>query len=200
MTENYDNNNYSGQNSNENYHKTSWMDGNSNMIKFLLVALSSFLGAFLAMALLGRMLFNNDVMSPNPFSPYQMSHQSQNVNENVDENEMFRQIDRDFEMMNSRFLVPISTPKINVVKFEENNDAYKIIIDLKQFHDDEKNVMVDVKPKMVKISGKAAMKTENAQSSFSYFQEMPLTKKVDIEDVKKEKIGNNYVITIPFED
>ena len=31
-------------------------------------------------------------------------------------------------------------------------------------------------------------------------QEMPLYKKVDVDDVKKEKVGNNYIITIPFED
>ena len=102
--------------------------------------------------------------------------------------------------MTPKMFAPITTPKFHIVNIEENNDNYKITIDLKQFHDDEKNVMVDVKPNYVKISGKASVKTEKEQSSFSYFQEIPLTKKIELEDIKKEKIGNNYIITIPFED
>lgn len=200
MTDNYENNNYSNQELTGDAKKPSWTDGNSEMIRLLTVALSSFLGAFLAVALLGRMLLHDYVNShiPNPQTPVS---QNATIEPSVfDEDEMFRTLNRDFEMMTPRFVTPIATTKFQVVKFEENNDNYKITIDLKQFHDDERNVTVDVKPHLVKISGKASMKSDNAQSSFSYFQEMPLAKKADIDDIKKEKIGNNYIITIPFED
>ena len=203
MTENYDNNNYSNQNSNYNREKGSWTDGNSEMIKFLTTALSAFLGAFLAIALLGRAMLvpaTPQMSYPATMKTKQMHNESQYQSTVLNDDELFNQINKDFELMNNRMFTPITTPKFNIVKFEENSDNYKITIDLKQFHDDEKNVIVEVKPNYVKISGKAAVKTKNQQSTFSYMQEMPLSKKIDLDDVKREKIGNNYVITIPIED
>ena len=200
MTDNFNNNEYSEQNPSNSSRKNSWTDGNSEMIRMLSIALSSFLGAFLAMALLGRMIFQDNMIPKTLNQPADVKMSSSNNMSSFDEDEMFREINRDFELMAPKFITPIAVPKFHVVKLEENSDNYKVIIDLKQFHDNEKNVVVDVKPNSVKISGKAAMKSENAQSSFSYFQEMPLYKKVDVDDVKKEKIGNNYVITLPFED
>ena len=196
MTDNNENNNYPEQNPNNEMKKTSWTDGNSEMIRMLTVALSSFLGAFLAIALLGKTLFK-DVPPP---PPQYIHNEAQRPIKIYDAEEMFKEINRDFELMSPKFITPISTPKIQVVKLEETKDSYKLTIDLKQFHDNEKNVKIDVKPNSIKISGKSAMKTENAQSSFSYYQELPLIKKVDTEDVKKEKIGNDYIITLPFED
>ncbi len=200
MTDNYENNNYSNQELTGDAKRTSWTDGNSEMIRILTVALSSFLGTFLAIALLGKTMFQDYKNMSLPEGRPPVSQNAMNYSDTFDENEMFKQLNRDFEMMTPKFITPIVTPKFHVVKLEENNDSYKITIDLKQFHDDEKNVIVDVKPHAVKISGKAVMKSDNAQSSFSYFQEMPLSKKVEVDDVKKEKIGNNYIITIPFED
>ena len=195
MTENYDNN-YSNENHSHHTNKSSWSDGNSEMIKILTVALSSFLGAFLAIALLGKMLVNE----PSQTSPQQTQQNTGTTTNEFDEDDWLKEINRDFELMSPRMVMPIATHKLNIVKFEENDNSYKITINLSKFHDNEKNVIVDVKPHSVKISGKASTKSDKEQSSFSYMQEMPLYKKVDVDDVKKEKVGNNYIITIPFED
>lgn len=200
MTENYDNNN-SNKAQSEEIRRSSWADGNCGMIKLLSVALSSFLGAFLAIVLLGKIFVNNDIPPQSQsFTPHQMQHKA-DINDTLFvEDEWLKEINRDFELMSPKMVMPIATHKLNIVKFEENDDNYKLTINLKQFHDNEKNIIVDVKPHSVKISGKASSKNEKEQSSFSYTQEIPLYKKADIDDVKKEKINNDYVVTIPFED
>ncbi len=200
MTENYENN-YTEQTQEIKTTKPSWADGNSEILKFLTIALSSFLGTFMALILLGKALLTpTHLIPPHPHHIKHMKNNHYQETNIFDDEELFKDINKDFELMTPKMFAPITTPKFHIVNIEENNDNYKITIDLKQFHDDEKNVMVDVKPNYVKISGKASVKTEKEQSSFSYFQEIPLTKKIELEDIKKEKIGNNYIITIPFED
>ena len=196
MTDNNENNNYSEQNPNNEMKKTSWTDGNKETLKLLAIALSSFLGSFLAIALMGKLLFRNTPPSPPP----QIYSEAQRPIKVYDAEEIFQELNKDFELMSPKFITPISTTKTHILKIEETKDSYKLTIDLKQFHDNEKNVKIDVKPNSIKISGKSAMKTENAQSSFSYYQEIPLSKKIDVDDIKKEKIANDYVITLPFED
>lgn len=184
--------------------KPSWTDGSSNTLKFLAMCLSAFLGGFLAIFALGG------VLSLGHKNLHKIQHQKHYTQEQYKADRIFdeefkkmqSQLDKEFELYSPRPPMPITMPKAlqKVVQLEENPNNYKVYIDLKKFDNNEKNVNVTVKTHSIKIDGKTATKDEYHQSSFSYMQDIPLVQKIETSEVKKERIGNMYVITLPFED
>ena len=184
-----------------------WTDGNCNTLRFLANCLSAFLGGFLAIFALGGILThghkNLHKVQNIPYTNYQQeaNFTSSFFNEK-DFRNIEREINKDFELLSPRPAMPFPfTPKMDkIVSFEENPNNYKIYINLKKFNNDEKNININIKNHSIKIDGKISSKDENSQSSFSYMQDIPLRQKIETDAVKKEKIGNTYVITLPFDD
>lgn len=173
--------------------KKHWMDGNDKTLKFLTVCLCAFLGGFLAVLTLSCFM----TLSHKHARPFRPMNPAAREN-TVIADEIFNDMRADFDVPPA---MPPKRPLANrIVRVEENADAYKIYIDLKKFNNDENNVKIDIKPQFVKISGNSEINDKNEQSSFSYVKEFNLSRKVDVDDISKERVGNKYIITLPVED
>lgn len=210
MTE--ENNNQEIQPQNE--EKRHWTAGSEQTLKWLLIWAAAFLGGFLAVMLVNTYTpFNQQLPPPRhhwedePFSYERFSAEND-----------FRELHPEFEHgnfehkkhngerpgKNKKYLPnanPIGhAPFYSVANIEELPDKYKITVNLRKFNNDEKNVKVDIKPHLIKISGNVVTNTKEEQSSFSYSKSLTLSKKIDTDDVKKEVMGSKLIITAPFED
>ncbi len=186
------------ENFNEEHHeqeiKPHWTEGNNKTLKFLAVCLSAFLGGFLAVfALSGIIAIAHK--NAHPFYPPMPP-----ISINFDEDKFFSRMNEEFDIPAAKPVLP-DTDRVNrIVNIEETPDSYKVYVNLKKFNNDEKNIDVKVKPHSIKISGNAKVDNKNEQSSFSYAQELSLSRKVDVDDVTKKRVGNRYVITLPLEN
>lgn len=160
-------------------------------LKYLVITLAAFAGAFFAV------YFIADIKLHEYFTPH-LPPPSVRV-EDLDD--ILREQDR--MMQDLMRLTPNLNPFfINPVKLQtfQDNDEYKIILDLKPFGGNENNIKVDVTPTSVKVSGKSQKKDKHNEDEVSFYQSFALPKKADPKGVTKEKNGNRYVITIPIAD
>ena len=86
---------------------------------------------------------------------------------------------------------------VEVESFKEEN-AYKIIIDLKPFDNNINNVDVKVDGRKVTVSGIKYKDRHNREDLYTFSQTFLLPQEVDALDVKKEKVKDKYVITLPI--
>ena len=70
---------------------------------------------------------------------------------------------------------------------QETKGMYKVIIDLKPFNNDTKNVDVKVKRNVVTISAKYKSKEDGKVASSQVYQSMTLPSNINIDEIKKEK-------------
>ena len=85
---------------------------------------------------------------------------------------------------------------VNLVK---EASEYKIIVDLKPLGDDEKNVDVSLKDNVITVSGDMQQKELRGEKIMNFSQAFYLDEKLISNKISKEKKGNKYIITIPFE-
>ncbi len=161
-------------------------------IKYLVISLATFFGAFLAVYfVLDNMM---DRYVPRMYPPPGI----------MNDKDMERFIKQQDELMKDmEKLPPIVAPLFNnpvkIQTFQEDDD-YKIIIDLKPFNGDEKAITFNATANSIKISGKSDKKMKNGEKDISFMQSFSLPQKIDVNDIKTEKRGNNYIITLPIED
>lgn len=163
----------------------------SGWSKCLLITLAVFLGVFFAVYFVVDNMIHRFFMPPIPPQVIGVD----------DLDDILREQDR--MMQDFAKYKPLVNPfSVNPVKVQtfQKDDEYIIMVDLKPFGGDEKNIKVDVKPNSVKLSGESSKKDKHSENDISFSQSFSLPHKVDVEDVTKEKKGNNYVITIPIED
>lgn len=89
---------------------------------------------------------------------------------------------------------PIETYK------DDDNDAYKMIIDLKPFNNNPKNVAVDVTDNRVSVTGLGEKTGKNSDKVYSFSQSFVLPEKIDKSKVTKEQKYHKYIITMPIVD
>ncbi len=85
---------------------------------------------------------------------------------------------------------------VNLVK--ELNE-YKVIIDLNQLDNDENAVKVDIQGDELTIKGQFDKKIRGSEKIINFAQTYYLEEKLQENKIVKEKKGNKYIITIPFE-
>ncbi|MBS4760338.1 MAG: Hsp20/alpha crystallin family protein [Clostridium sp.] len=83
---------------------------------------------------------------------------------------------------------------------DDENDAYKVIVDLKPFNDNPDNINVDIKSNRVSISGEEEKSGKNSENVYAFSQSFVLPEKIKTNKVKKEKSGHKYIITLPIDD
>ncbi len=115
---------------------------------------------------------------------------------------MIQQDQKDFgrleeKMMESPFIPRMRPMIVNLVK---ENEEYKVIVDLNPFDGDEKGIKVDVSGKILTVLGEIDRKSFGNEKIINFTQSYYLDEELDIEKMVKEKKGNKYIITIPFED
>ena len=154
-----------------------------HLLKVIGVIIATFLGAFLAF------YFAVDLTLNRMFNPeYQIRKMERTMN-NIQK--------FDEKMMESPFVPKMSPMLVNLVK--EPNE-YKVIVDLKSLGDDEKNVDVKLDNNMVTISGDMQKKELKGEKIMNFSQSFYLDEKLIPNKIIKERKGNKYIVTNPFED
>ena len=110
--------------------------------------------------------------------------------------------ERDFDKymlnkMENPFIPKMRPTMVNLVK---EASEYKIIVDLEQFDDNENAINVNINGKELTIKGEIDKKIRGNEKIISFTQTYFLDENLDEEDIKKERKGNKYIITIPFKD
>ena len=103
----------------------------------------------------------------------------------------------DDKMMENPFVPKMSPMLVNLVK--EANE-YKVVVDLKPLGDDEKNVSVNLNNNIITLSGDMQKKELRGEKIMNFSQSFYLDEQHLLNKISKEKKGNKYIITIPFED
>ena len=147
------------------------------IFKYLGFVLATLIGAFLAF------YFAVDTTLDRMFNPiYRMKHAERIMNKE------FKHFDRKMRHMPS------------LVHLIKNSDEYKLIVDLSHFNNDEKNINISFDKDMVTVSGGIDKSKKREESVLSFTQSYVLSDEIDISNIKKEKIRNKYIITIPIKD
>ena len=154
-----------------------------HLLKVIGVIIATFLGAFLAFYLAVDLTLNR------MFNP---EYQIRKMEKTMNNMQKF-----DEKMMESPFVPKMSPMLVNLVK--EPNE-YKVIVDLKSLGDDEKNVDVKLDNNMVTISGDMQKKELKGEKIMNFSQSFYLDEKLIPNKIIKERKGNKYIVTIPFED
>lgn len=154
-----------------------------HLLKVIGVIIATFLGAFLAFYLAVDLTLNR------MFNP---EYQIRKMEKTMNNMQKF-----DEKMMESPFVPKMSPMLVNLVK--EPNE-YKVIVDLKSLGDDEKNVDVKLDNNMVTISGDMQKKELRGEKIMNFSQSFYLDEKLIPNKITKERKGNKYIVTIPFED
>ena len=157
------------------------------VIKHILTGILVFLGAFAAFYVVTdwhykRML--DPIVQMKKLDKMMMKEQKQT--EKMFENQAIK--DFRFEKRTERF-----------IRAEKDDDNYKIIIDLKPFDNDEKNVEVTTNGNVLTINAAGAVKKHGREHILRVSQSYSFNDDVDLSKLTKIREGNEYIIYIPIE-
>ena len=156
--------------------------------KFLGIVLATFIGAYLAFYFVVDTTFNR-MTSPE----YQMKRMER----------MMRHQERKIHKFEDRMLQqnpfdPAVAPML--VNLAKEEGEYKIIVDLKPLDGREDNVNVNLDNNTVTVSGRVEKNGRRGEQIMNFSQAFYLDEKLEADKMTKEKKGNKYIITIPFEE
>ncbi|MBR5303974.1 MAG: Hsp20 family protein [Candidatus Gastranaerophilales bacterium] len=87
-----------------------------------------------------------------------------------------------------------------IIHVEKTEDAYKIVIDLKPFNNDEKNVTVTREGDSLTVNMAGEIKKQKKELTVSLTQKFIFPDDADLDDISKFKDGNKYFIVVPIRD
>lgn len=157
-------------------------------MKYLGVLGATLLGAFLAFYFVADMTIKH-MMDP----MYQVRKMDK----------MFEHQARQMDKMDKRMMREMGMPTFHrgqIVAVENLDDEYKIIIDLRPFDDNEKNIIFELNDNMATIKASVEKEKRHEENIVNFQQTFYLDGDLDIAKIKKEKVKNKYVITIPEKD
>lgn len=85
------------------------------------------------------------------------------------------------------------------IKVERNSQNYKIVIDLKPFDNNEKNIEVTTEGNSLTINAAGENKKHGHNEIVRLSQTFSFDEDVDLEKINKIREGNEYIIVIPIE-
>jgi HSP20 family molecular chaperone IbpA len=88
----------------------------------------------------------------------------------------------------------------HVIHLERSRDAYRVLIDLRAFDNNENNVQVGVNGNILNINGKSVKTLRNNEQITEFQQSYMFGNEVNLKDLTKETKGNYYIITIPLNE
>ena len=166
------------------------MENKEKWIKYLIIGLCTFFGAFLAFYFVADQVAKRMFM---PMMPMQARHMMMPMPkmEKIMRDERHR-MEREFERMEKGFMK--NEPDFVQNSFDENE--YKIVVDLSKFDNNAENVDVDIEGNRADVKAKATTK----KGTHEFREHFVFPKKINKDLVTKTKSGNKYIITLPFED
>ena len=177
------------------------MDKKNFIILFLSMVLAAFLGSFFAFVLIHR---SHNHFETSNYASQSATSESGEVFEQPEK--IMKEQEKFFNKFNGEaedfVKQTIPAPSfISVsntgVKVRETEDAYKMVVDLKPFNKDEKNVNIKIRGNTVFVSANYKNKDNQKFASASFNQILTFPVKIDKRKVKKEQVGGLLMITIP---
>ncbi|MBQ8668238.1 Hsp20/alpha crystallin family protein [bacterium] len=93
-----------------------------------------------------------------------------------------------------------ATRAANVIHLEQGNDAYRILIDLRAFDNNENNVKVGSNGNILNINGQSIKKSRKNEQISEFQQSYMFGDNVNLKEMTKETKGHYYIITVPFSE
>lgn len=155
-------------------------------LKIVAIALTTFVAAFLAFYIVMEIMINriNNPMYNVERLEKLMEHQIRDFEHLED------------EKMENPFLPKMRPMIVNLVK--EPNE-YKVIIDLLPLNGNENSVNVKVEDDKLTVHGEVDKNNFGRERIINFTQTYYLDEKLDVKGITKERKGNKYIVTIPFE-
>lgn len=113
---------------------------------------------------------------------------------------MDKMIQKDMRRMDAMRLEDrkFSKHAAQVIHLEQAKNAYKVIIDLRAFDNNENNVQVSANGNILTINGRSIRKSKNNEQISEFQQNYMFGDNVKLKDLLKETSGNYYIITVPI--
>ena len=152
------------------------------------IALVTFITAFLAFYIVMEIMLNR--MSDPVYNAKRFER-------------MIQHQQKDFRKMENRMLSenpfePRLRPMlVNLVK--EANE-YKVVVDLRPLDGNENAVNIQLDGKVLTVSGELDKKSHGNEKIINFTQSYYLDQELEADEMTKEKKGDKYIITIPFDD
>ena len=177
-----ENNNYCETNLYE--HKTSFFEKHP-FLKHLFYGLLGLLGAFLAFYMVTDWYFKS-MLDP--------VNQMKRMDKAIEKRD--RQIEKNFKRAyaDSR---KMQEKTDHIIHLEQDNDEYKILVDLIPLNNNERNIEVNTKGNILTVKAAGIEGYGNKKSIMEITQSYMFTDNVDLTKLKKERKGDRYIITIP---
>lgn len=87
----------------------------------------------------------------------------------------------------------------NFIRVEKNTDNYQIIIDLRPFDNNEKNVEVTTNGNVLTVTAAGEAKKHGHEMITKISQNFMFDEDVDLSKINKIREGNEYIIFVPIE-
>ena len=85
------------------------------------------------------------------------------------------------------------------IHVEKADDAYKIVIDLRPFENDEKNVEVKTDGNTVVINAAGEKNKHNKKEIIRFSQAFNFGEDIDTDNITKIRQGDDYIINVPID-
>ena len=158
-------------------------------LKFFLIFIGTIIGAFLAFYFAVDMTFKI-MLSPE----YHMRRADRMIEQ------MDKQFSRDMRRMDKDIMV-IGREMPNPVAISEEDDGYKVVINLKPFGNTAKNIDVNVENgNLLKINASKNVKKGDKENMMSMQQAFLLENNVDFNKMTKDEEKGKLVINLPYEN
>ena len=154
-------------------------------LRICAIALISFIAAFLAFYIVMEIMINR-ISSP--------AYQVKRIEKAIEKQ------DREFERFIDKRMENPFEPKMRpmMVNLVKEPNEYKVIIDLNQLDDNEDAINISIQNDELTIKGELDKKIHGAEKIIKFTQTYYLDEKVQENDIRKERKGNKYIVTIPF--
>ena len=160
------------------------MCANHPLMKTLFIGFLIFAGAYCAFYTVADW-YMKKIFAPQPLPPRM---------EKMFKNDM-REMDKMFK--NER-LIPQKSA--GVIHLEQSKDAYKVLIDLRAFDNNENNVQVLTNGNLLTINGRTIKKSKHNEQISEFQQNYMFGNNVKLKELTKSTNGNYYIITIPIDN
>lgn len=162
-------------------------------IKFLILSLAVIVGTFLAVYFISEQAIKHAVYGP---AIHHQKLMNKMMNDNI---KYFDKLER--STLSGGGFIPMDTLSFSQIShLQEDENGYKLFINLKHFDNDINKVKLDIKPDKVSILASNDRENKTSVYSLSYSQTYILDEKINTKEVTKEVHGDNAIVYLPFAD
>lgn len=115
---------------------------------------------------------------------------------------VMREQERSFQRIEDKMTENPFEPRMRpmLVNLVKESSEYKVIVDLKPLENNEKDVNVNIKDRIITVSGELDKNSFTGEKIINFSQSYYLDEDLETDKISKERKGDKYIITIPFKD